>query len=46
MDDRRALIEKLLRELEAMTELIDSTYTLESPEVQDVSMLYPASQHR
>ena len=39
MDERNALIEKLSRELEAMRELIDSAYTLESPEVQDVPML-------
>lgn len=39
MDERNALIEKLSRELEAMRELIDSTYTLESPEVQEIPLL-------
>jgi hypothetical protein len=39
MDERRTLIEKLSRELEAMTELIDATYTLESPEVQEIPLL-------
>jgi hypothetical protein len=39
MDERKTLIEKLSRELETMTELIDSAYTLESPEVQEVPML-------
>ena len=39
MDHCKILIEKLSRELEAMTKLIDSSYTLESPEVQEVPML-------
>ena len=39
MNERKALIEKLSRELEAMGGLISSAYTLESPEVQDVPVL-------
>jgi len=39
MDECKALLEKLSRELETMTTLIDSAYTLESPEVQEVPML-------
>lgn len=39
MDEHKALIEKLSRELEAMGGLIGSAYTLESPEVQGVPML-------
>jgi hypothetical protein len=39
MDECKTLIEKLSRELEAMRELIDSAYTLESPEVLEAPML-------
>jgi hypothetical protein len=39
MKERKALIEKLSRELEAIGGLISSAYTLESPEVQDVPVL-------
>jgi hypothetical protein len=39
MNERKALIEKLSRELEAMGGLINSAYTLESPEVQEVPVL-------
>jgi hypothetical protein len=39
MDERRALLGKLSRELEAMSDVIDSAYTVESPEVQEVPIL-------
>jgi len=39
MNERKALIEKLSRELDATRGLISAAYTLESPEVQDVPML-------
>ena len=37
--DHDALIAKLSRELDAMAELLDTPYTTESPEVQDVPLL-------
>ena len=37
--DHDALIAKLSRELNAMAELLDTPYTTESPEVQDVPLL-------
>ena len=39
MNDYKALIEKLSRELDAMAIVIDSAYRLDSPEVQEVPML-------
>lgn len=37
--DHDALIAKLSRELDAMAEFLDTPYTTESPEVQDVPVL-------
>jgi len=37
--DYDALIGKLSRELDAMAEFLDTSYTTESPEVQDVPVL-------
>jgi hypothetical protein len=37
--DHDALIAKLSRELDAMDELLDTSYTTDSPEVQDVPLL-------
>jgi hypothetical protein len=37
--DHNALIAKLSRELDAMGEFLDTSYTTESPEVQDVPVL-------